>query len=177
MNIIVDIGHANGTGARGNGCEEHALCTVIAGHLRTALETDGHTVTVIDFPARSNTEDLRLTAKTANAISGADLGISLHCDASDNETAHGAHVCYCSEAGKSIARCVAARLCYLMPGRAESVVKRSDLYILKATKAPWVLAECGFATNAGDCYMLQHQPQDIARAMARGIEEYGLSLG
>ena len=33
MNIALDIGHANNTGARGNGREEYAVAKTIAGHL------------------------------------------------------------------------------------------------------------------------------------------------
>lgn len=177
MNIIIDIGHANGTGAHGSlrdgtPCEEHALCSVMAKHLQAGLQEAGHAVTVLDFPERSNAEDLRLTIAAANAISGAQLGISLHCDASDNGLAHGAHVCYYSETGKTAARCIAVPLCSLLPGRAESTVRRTDLAVLKQTCAPWVLCECGFITNAGDCGIQKNQPEAIARAILRGVEQY-----
>ena len=35
--IIIDIGHARGTGARGNGLEEHERCVLLAEALETAL--------------------------------------------------------------------------------------------------------------------------------------------
>lgn len=176
MHIIIDIGHANGTGARGNGREEHALCAAIAKRLQAALQQAGHAVSLLDFPERSNTDDLRLTIAAANAISGARLGISLHCDASDNRRAHGAHVCYCSESGKTAARCIAASLCRLLPGRAESVVRRANLAILKETSAPWALCECGFVTHAGDSALQQNSPESIARAIAQGISDYATGI-
>lgn len=181
MNIIIDIGHANNTGARGalrdgSPQEEHALCSVIAKHLQAGLQEAGHVATVLDFPEKSNAEDLRLTIAAANAISGAQLGISLHCDSFDSATARGAHVCYFSETGQRIARCIAAPLCALLPGRAESIVRRTDLAVLKQTRAPWVLCECGFITNADDCALQKNQPDAISRAILRGVEQYAATV-
>ena len=70
---------------------------------------------------------------------------------------------------KRIAESIARYLCALLPGRAETVQKRGDLYILTATRAPWVLCECGFITNPGD---VQAGPDAIAEAIARGILKY-----
>ena len=50
MNIALDIGHANNTGARGNGREEYAVAKTIAGHLAPMLRVQGRAVTVIDSP-------------------------------------------------------------------------------------------------------------------------------
>ena len=58
MKIAIDIGHADGTGARGNGMEEHAVCSVIAGELQPLLAKMGHDARIIDYPARSNRDDL-----------------------------------------------------------------------------------------------------------------------
>lgn len=63
MNIALDIGHAKGTGARGNGLEEHAVASSIAHHLFYALRTQGHTVHVLDFPDKGNQEDLTSTIR------------------------------------------------------------------------------------------------------------------
>ena len=94
MNIALDIGHSKGTGARGNGLEEHDVACVIARHLFAQLKDMGHTVHVLDFPDKGNTEDLNATIKVANA-DGYDFGISLHCDcAHDRQNACGAHVCF-----------------------------------------------------------------------------------
>ena len=73
--IIIDIGHARGTGARGNGMEEHARCEQIAGQLRRKLEAAGYKVTVLDFPDKSNRADLVATVKAANAITPPRVGV------------------------------------------------------------------------------------------------------
>ena len=185
--IIIDIGHARMTGAVGCGLQEHTRCGQIAGHLRARLEAVGYKVTVLDFPDKSNRADLVATAKAANDIPRAAFGISLHMDAATqavdvvdedgeqvtrwvaNPKPCGAHVCYVSATGKCIAESIARYLCALLPGRAEMVQYREDLYILKQTRAPWVLCECGFITNPGD---VQAGPDAIAEAIARGILKY-----
>lgn len=169
-NIIIDIGHANGTGAKSMGYEEHETCCAIARYLREYLESAGHTVTIIDYPEMSNRDDLTATIRKANAMADqTDFGISLHCDCSDNKEAHGGHVCYVSGTGRRIAANIASHLCELMPGRADKIVRRRGLQILNQTRAPWVLVECGFISNEHDRAILTRRPQDVARAIAAGI--------
>lgn len=185
--IIIDIGHARGTGARGNGMEEHARCEIIAGHLADKLRASGYAVTVLDYPDSTNRADLVATVKAANGISRAAFGISLHMDATSttveevdeegeifvrhevNPDPHGAHVCYVSNTGKRMAEAIAKWLCTLLPGRASKTVKRGDLYILKQTRAPWVLVECGFITNPEDAAT---EPEQVAECIAAGVRFY-----
>ena len=185
--IIIDIGHARNTGAVGSGLQEHTRCGQIAGQLRARLEAAGYKVTVLDFPDKSNRADLVATAAAANDIPLAAFGISLHMDAAtqavdvvDEDGDHvtrwvanpkpsGAHVCYVSATGKRIAESIARYLSTLLPGRAERVQKRTDLYILTHTRAPWVLCECGFITNPGD---IQATPEQIAECIAAGVRLY-----
>ena len=77
MNIALDIGHAKGTGARGNGLEEHATAMTIADHLAPMLRAQGHNVEIIDFPRLDNDDDLAATVRAINA-GGFDISISLH---------------------------------------------------------------------------------------------------
>lgn len=171
MKIVIDPGHANGTGATGNGLEEHAVVKVIAGHLAEMLERRGHIVDILDFPERSNRDDLNATIKAANA-GGYDIGISLHCDASDNPDAHGAHVCYTSTAGRTLAQCIASLLIKILPGRSQSIVRRTDLAILNQTRPVWVLAECGFITNKCDAEIMRYEPAAIALMIAYGVDDF-----
>lgn len=177
-NIVIDIGHASGTGARSldGRWEEHELCTIIAAHLHRLLVAAGHSVHRIDFPDATNRDDLNRTIAAANALTpAATLGISLHMDAASSTTPHGAHVCYYSETGKRIAAAVAAPLCAMFPGRADHVVSRSDLAVLRRTRAPWVLAECGFITNPRDRQLVIDYPERVAAAIADGIAAYAAS--
>lgn len=174
--ILIDSGHANGTGARGNGQEEHNLCVKVANHLATALRSKGHKVTGLDFPTMSNAGDLNATITAANKLENVSLGISLHMDAAANSTARGGHVCYISSSGKVAAEKIAAKLCEYIPGRAQKTVKRTNLAVLKRTKWRWVLIELGFITNAQDIKKLMDDPatkenelQPLIKALVDGI--------
>lgn len=170
MKIAIDIGHARLTGATGNGLQEHAVCVGLASFLEAELAQEVELL-VVDFPQLSNKADLRETVREINAW-GAELSVSLHCDASQNATARGAHVIYTSEAGRAVAVEVAARLCPLLPGRANRTVRRGDLYVLNSTRCPAILVECGFLTNSKDADILRYEGQRVARAIASGLREW-----
>lgn len=174
MKIAIDIGHANGTGARGNGLEEHAVAVTIAECLAPMLRQLGAKVDVIDFPGMSNAQDLNATIKAANE-GGYDFGISIHCDcAHDKPDARGAHVCFYpgSVRGSRLAACIAEPLADLLPGRANTIQSRPGLAILKQTRMPWVLCECGFISNTEDADIMKHHPESIAEAIAEGVKDY-----
>ena len=172
--IAIDIGHANKTGARGNGYEEHEMCKVLAEELKNALEcfkVQQFQADIIDFPTQSNSGDLSTTVKAINA-GGYDASVSLHMDAASVPTAHGAHVCYYSTSGKVLANEIALRLCPQLPGRANKTVKRDNLYVLKKTKPVAVLVECGFITNPSDAAWVKHNPDKVALSIALGIAAF-----
>ena len=171
--IAIDVGHARGTGARGY-VDEHDTCAALAEEVKHALESfkvDTFQADIIDFPDKTNGGDLSATVKAIND-GNYDLCVSLHMDASDNASAHGAHVCYYSTNGKRLAEEIALRLCAYLPGRAEETQKRTDLYVLKNTKPVAVLVECGFCTNKEDVAVVKKDPFYIARAIALGIAAY-----
>lgn len=170
--IIIDIGHANGTGARGYNWEEHESNVILAQHLQKCLTERGVNVVVLDFPEKDNATDLNLTKSTANSI-GADLLISLHHDASDSPSAKGAHVIYYRDSSKKYAEAVAATLADIFPGRAEKVVQRSNLAILKVNFDA-ILCESGFITNEHDNYIQRHNPDLIAKHITDGLMRSGL---
>lgn len=171
MKIAIDVGHANGTGARGNGLEEHSISNSISSHLYYSLKSYGHSVDIIDFPEKSNSEDLNSTIKQANK-GDYDFGVSIHCDCSDNPQAHGAHVCYYSSNGKKLADAIADSLCPFLEGRSEKTVKRTNLGVLKQTNSVWALIECGFISNKHDSEVMRNSPDEIADRIAEGIQKY-----
>ena len=172
--FILDIGHANGTGARSlnKAHEEHNLVTRIVSAAKSLLEGKGHTVTVLDFPEKNNTQDLNSTITAANAVVGATCGISFHMDAAESESAKGAHVCYYSTNGQKVATAIANKIITLLPGRANKTVKRDNLAVLKKTKPTWVLVECGFITNPHDCTIAVEHPEWIAKEIVDGLLSY-----
>lgn len=179
MNFAIDIGHAHGTGSHGHGLDEHTVATHVAALLKNHLTAAGHSVTLIDYPHISNEADLAMAISDINA-GDFHAAISLHCDASSNPSAHGAHVCYhaTSERGKILAEFVAAPLTRLMPGRACSVQPRPDeskglssLAILRQTRPTAILIEMGFISNVEDAAKLACA-ETIAHALTCGIRDW-----
>ncbi len=173
MKIAIDIGHANQTGAKGYGLDEHHQCSLIASALYSKLEALGHTPTIIDYPTLSNAEDLEKTIATINT-NDFNFGVSLHLDSSSNPAAHGAHVCYFpgSKAGIKLATAIADHLCTILPGRADHIVGRANLAILRRTRPTWVLCECGFISNKADASFIFSNIEPIATAIANGISNF-----
>jgi N-acetylmuramoyl-L-alanine amidase len=190
--VAIDIGHANGTGANGNGYQEHTQCAKIAAELKKALESFKLCeikADIIDFPNLSNTRDRSETVRAVNA-GNYDLLVSLHMDANDNKNARGAHVCYNrtykadgsfvdSSGGKRCAEEIAMRLCPQLPGRANSTqarpdkkLKLSSLEVLRETRPVAVLVECGFVTNEGDAEWVDKHPDKVALSIALGIASF-----
>ncbi|MBR2320337.1 MAG: N-acetylmuramoyl-L-alanine amidase [Clostridia bacterium] len=190
--IAIDIGHASGTGTRVNGADEHDESVHNAAILKTILESytaDRFEVDIIDFPAENNTGDLNKTIHTINA-GHYDLAISLHCDSSTNPSARGAHVCHHrtyhadgsytdSPGGKALAKEIAARLCPIMPGRANKIQARPDrdlnlssLAILRQTTPTAVLVETGFLSNPEDLERIRALRYELMRAVALGIAAF-----
>ena len=173
------------------------MCAMIAAEVKRHLESftlQTFVADVLDFPSLGNSADLVATARAVNA--GAyDVCVSLHMDAAsmvvgyetvtdedgrkcdepiygDNPKPRGAHVCYVSANGKRLAKEIALRLCGQLPGRAQQVVQRKDLYILRKTNPVTVLVECGFITNYGDAKWVKEHVTEVARAIALGIAAY-----
>lgn len=190
--IAIDIGHAASTGTRVNGADEHDESVHNAAILKTILESytvDRFEVDIIDFPAETNTGDLNKTIHAINA-GHYDLAISLHCDSSTNPSARGAHVCHHrtyhadgsytdSHGGKALAKEIAARLCPIMPGRANKIQARPDrdlnlssLAILRQTTPTAVLVETGFLSNLEDLERIRTLRYELMRAVALGIAAF-----
>lgn len=171
--VILDIGHANGTGARNKekGLEEHAINIVICAKLKEMLENYGAKVKVLDFPNLDNGPELSKTVREANAISGAKVLVSLHSDCSDSKSAKGGHVCYYGEASKKWAEKLAKHIAELLPGRAEHVVNRPNLAILKVKSCPAILCEGGFISNDHDSEIQSKHPEQIAEAYFKGLTD------
>lgn len=171
--LMIDIGHATGTGAKANGADEHELCTELAGVISKGLANIGIRNKIVDFPDKSNAEDLALTIKEANS-GGYTHGVSLHCDCSDNPNAKGGHVIYYkySTYGKEWAEALSVPIGGSMPGRSEKLVGRTDLAVLKRTKPYWALVEFGFISNEEDLDKLNSKKDDLSTAFIDAIFSY-----
>lgn len=101
---------------------------------------------------------------------GADVIVSIHCNAHNTTQAHGTETLYL--ASEWVARSVQRRLVAALGTRDRGVKQRSDLAILRYEK-PAVLCELAFISNAADRSVLldESKQRAAARAIANGLEE------
>ena len=108
---------------------------------------------------------------------GADVFISIHCNAA-NGSARGTEVeCYDSDSdGGTLAQCIQDQIVSALDTFDRGVKEMSGLIVLKHTKMPAVLVETAFIDNDADASLLENKADEFARAIARGVTDYECSL-
>nr|WP_092074744.1 N-acetylmuramoyl-L-alanine amidase [Dendrosporobacter quercicolus]NSL49865.1 N-acetylmuramoyl-L-alanine amidase [Dendrosporobacter quercicolus DSM 1736]SDN11802.1 N-acetylmuramoyl-L-alanine amidase [Dendrosporobacter quercicolus] len=106
---------------------------------------------------------------------GADLFVSIHCNAAVNRAAQGTET-YCYSLGgpgEKLAGCIQRQIVNNL-GTVDRGVKTDRFYVLKNTACPAALVELAFIGNPEDEKMLADQAKrdEFARAIARGITDY-----
>lgn len=104
--------------------------------------------------------------------SGADIFVSIHCNAFD-ENAHGTEVySYGPGTGEKLADYILLQITQSL-GTADRGVKYQPGYIvLRHTSMPAVLVETAFIDNDEDEKLLRNHQDEFARAIARGITDF-----
>lgn len=173
--ICVDPGHGGiDNGAMYGYVEEDDTNLSIAFLLRCCLEK-------YDFEVYMTRDtDIYVTLQNrcelANTM-GADLFMSLHCDAFHNETVKGisTHVYrYATDRSRKIADEVQKSLIKRFPEHSNRGVKEAGFYVLKHTKMPAMLVECEFLSNP-DTRNFLHEPENqfaIANVIADAIKTH-----
>ena len=105
---------------------------------------------------------------------GADLFLSLHCNASVDASASGSEALVFSRFGTSysIAEVLLTALTEATGLRNRGVLIRPGLYVLRRTRMPAVLLELGFITNPSDAALLRDNPVLFAQGIYNGIVRY-----
>ena len=118
-------------------------------------------------------ESLSKICDTANT-SGADIFVSIHCNASVNETAHGTETFTYSDdkQGHRLADCINRKIVESMDLTDRGVKDGDRLYVLRHTDMPAVLVELAFISNMSDALLLRDRQDDFAKAIARGVTDY-----
>lgn len=106
---------------------------------------------------------------------GANLFVSIHCNAAANRAARGTET-YCFSLGgkgERLARCIQRQIVNSL-GTVDRGVKTANFYVLKLTDCPAVLVELAFISNPEDEGLLADADKrdEFARAIARGITDY-----
>lgn len=127
---------------------------------------------------RSDYDDRQGSTVTETANDwGADVFVSIHCNAANGEARGTETECYSRMSnGGNLAQCIQAQLASSIDTTDRGVNERPDLLVLKYTDMPAALVETAFIDNDDDMMLLVNHWDDIARAIARGITDYECSL-
>lgn len=126
---------------------------------------------------RSSYDDRQGATVTETANDwGADIFVSIHCNAANTE-AQGTEVeCYGSGAGEQLAQCIQSQIVNSLGTVDRGVKYMPQLLVLKYTDMPAVLVEMAFINDDGDAELLAGKTDEFARAIARGVTDYEQTL-
>ena len=167
MKIAVNGGHCPGKdpGALGAHDTEAAVCRRIMEQSALMLRDAGHEVLSVQG------NELEAIVGASDGF-GADVFVSIHCNAVENPAAHGTEVFAVSAAGKELARCMLERLTGLMGTTSRGVKDGGGLYVIRRTQAVAVLVETAFITNEQEESLLLVRPESFAAAMVLGLQDF-----
>ena len=141
--------------------------------LKAILETEGHTVYDCTCDNGTSVSDVISKIAAKSNSNNVDLDISIHFNSGVNDkignsktTGTECLIYNTSNNKEAIAKRICANIAQL--GYKNRGVKiRTDLSILKKTKAPCVLVECCFIDDLDDIKL--YNPKSMAKAIAQGI--------
>lgn len=179
--IVIDAGHGGwDPGKVSKEIKEKDLNLDIAIILKDYLEQSGASVSItrLDDSAldKNKRQDLKKRLELANK-DNVDLFISIHQNSFPQENVKGAQVFYYnkSEKGKILANNIQKRLQQVVDINNNRIAKEnSTYYLLKNTKIPSVIVECGFLSNSTENKLLQNHnyQKRVAWALYMGIQDY-----
>lgn len=185
--IVVDAGHGGyDPGKVGiNEALEKDVNLAIARLLRDYLEAAGAKVVMTRQEDESlggsgeENRKVRDLKQRIETIEQADpvIAVSIHQNSYPEEYVSGAQVFYyqTSEAGKKLAQAVQNRLIRdLDPKNDRQIKENGSYFLLKKTKAPLVIVECGFLSNRAEAEkLISREYQDaVAWTVYLGIMDY-----
>jgi len=173
--VVLDPGHGGeADGASYGGVAEKDLNLAISGQTARLLEESGVTVLM----TRTDDRDVDLYERTAMANGqGADLFVSVHCNASlTNSAATGIYTAASSEQSEGWVLAEVLRQTMMSAtGAADMGTEaRPNLVVLRTSQMPAALVECGYMSTPEELALLtQPAYQDkLARGIADGILTY-----
>lgn len=179
--VVIDIGHGgDDPGKIGvNDVLEKDVNLEIAKKIKGCLEEAGITVIMTrendNSLSNNKTEDLQKRVEIIDR-SKAKIAVSIHQNSFSSETEQGAQVFYYSESeeGKKIAQILQNYLKMLDPENRREIKENSSYYLLKRTKTPTVIVECGFLSNWKEAEKLKEAEyqEEMAQVISEGILAY-----
>ncbi len=166
-----EIDHADGEpGACAHGMRECDIALGVVDYLEAFLDQFG-----VEVLGTMQSDELTDVVDAAND-SGADIFVSVHCNAAANPEAEGTETLFCEGEGddQELAECINASIVERIgtedrgskPDTASAV---GSLYVLRQTNMPAVLVELAFLTNENEALLLKYRQKDFAEAIALGI--------
>ncbi len=170
--VCIDPGHGGkDPGAVGNGMQEKNITLPVTLEVGKILERHGITV------GYTRTTDTYVSlddrCKKANDF-GADIFVSIHCNAFEKPSAHGvetySHIG--SVKGAKLAKSIHDEVIKAKLYTRNRGTKTANFYVLRKTIAPAALIELAFITNKDDANLLKTKQKEFALAIAKGILSY-----
>ena len=176
MKICIDPGHSGKIepGACTAGVTEAAINLEVAKIAARMLEKFGHQV-LLTRTGEVDNDWLSWRCEAAWAFD-ADIFVSIHCNASNDESASGTEVFYFpgSETGHALARCIQSELVAFCHTVDRNVKTNNEWTVLLETAMPAVLVELAFLTNEADRAKLTSDmgKRQFAEGLVRGINRF-----
>lgn len=179
--VVIDSGHGGkDPGKVGiNGAQEKELNLQIAEKLKKYLEE--HQITVVmtrtkdEGLADSQVEDLKARVELIDKESPA-LAVCIHQNSYPQESVRGPQIFYFahSKEAKKAAKVMQTELKNFDQEHAREIKGNTTYYMLKNTKSPIVIVECGFLSSPVEAGMLidEAYQQKLAQAIGNGILKY-----
>lgn len=118
------------------------------------------------------TEDMQARVKMINETKPV-LTVSIHQNSYEDPEIHGAQVFYYSHSreGEAVAKILQESLQEIDPENHRQAKANETYYLLRRTKVPTVIVECGFLTNPEEAEKLsgEEYQKQVAEAVAKGI--------
>ena len=167
--VVIDPGHGGHDrgGIPGQRACEKALALDVGKRLSEIMKENG----VKTVLTRSDDTFIPLARRVAIGNAHPDaLFVSIHFNSALRRGANGFETYYYNPKGGRVAVRVESELAKVRHGENRGV-KRRPYYVLRKTRIPSVLVECGFLTNPGEAALCSKPEyrQSLARAIARGI--------
>ena len=176
MKICIDPGHSGPVepGACAGGVTEAEITLQVSKIVRRMLEKAGHQV------LQTRTTDVDndwLTWRVEAAWNfGAEIFISIHCNAAASPSAHGTEVFYfpTSENGHVLARCIQEGLVANCRTEDRGVKTNDEWTVLAETSCPAVLVELAFLTNDRERELLttEYGQKRFAEGIVKGVKRF-----
>lgn len=169
--VVIDAGHGGSDpGAMRNNVLEKKITLEIAQLVEKNLQAQGATV----YMTRKDDTFVSLSDRvTISNEKKPDLFVSIHINASENETVNGIETHYYKDDSLDFAKQIHKSIMSKIDEKNRGVIK-SRFYVVRHTTAPSVLLELGFISNEQERELMQTKKRQeaFAEAITEGIINY-----